>query len=202
MCDERWGVGDKADAKAFDRTKVRNEEVELIFGEHPHSRQDNNIYARFPDGTIEGFNGHRLLHEIHFKDYNYLKTSGMSGNEVRRGGTCQITINGSVVAEFFYRDIDYALLEARQRLAKIVDHPMRLWDQDEREGIIGRKVYWHDQPGIIKYLTKDGGVIIAPDYPDGSGFRPIAYMIEDNEDYEERDIKDNLFSHSINWFRK
>jgi len=45
--EEQWGVGAKASAKAFMQTKVGKETVELIHGEHPHSRSDNNIYARW-----------------------------------------------------------------------------------------------------------------------------------------------------------
>ena len=47
---EQWGVGKEKDAKAFDTVKMGGEELELIFGEHPHSRQDNTIYARGKSG--------------------------------------------------------------------------------------------------------------------------------------------------------
>ncbi len=45
--ENNWGVGDCADAKAFDTAIVNGRSVDLIHGEHPHSRSDNTTYARF-----------------------------------------------------------------------------------------------------------------------------------------------------------
>ncbi len=58
--EEQWGFGNAKENKAFDTVKIGEETVDLFFGEHPHSRQDNTIYARTKGGSIYEFDGHRL----------------------------------------------------------------------------------------------------------------------------------------------
>lgn len=103
---EQWGVGNKADSKAFDTALMgkQDEVVELIHGEHPHIRGPNNTYARWADGDIDGFDGHRRLVDVQLHSTNYLKTSHYSGNQIRKAGTCTISIDRVQVYEFFYRD--------------------------------------------------------------------------------------------------
>src|SRR6266550_5734358 len=91
---DKWGVGNKKDEKAFAKTFVGSREVELFFGEFPHSRSDNNIYARWPDGRIDEFDGHRVLVSVELSMKNYLKESELSGDEIRKGGSCLIKFNG------------------------------------------------------------------------------------------------------------
>lgn len=202
MCEEKWGVGKEANSKAFNTTAVGGEQVHLIHGEHPHSRQDNNTYARFQDGSIEGFSGHWILTEVSFEDFNYLKTSSLTGNEVRKGGTCKIRLNQIPVYEFFYREISEALLKARDIVNELKEHPLILWNPESKSAAVGRKVYWDNQPAKIVRLIQNGSVILEPDYPDGSDFRPITYMIDSNEEFEDRNIKDSVLSSKIYWFRQ
>lgn len=203
---DMWGVGNRRDEKAFDTTMVGNQKVDLIFGEHPHSRSDNNMYARWPDGTVEGFDGHRLIHEIKFRDFNYLKESWLSGNEVRKSGQCEIWINGFIVDCFSYREIEWALLEAHRKLPLIHGHPVRLWDEKERLNIIGRKVYYRNVPAIITDLFEDQGCVGMK--PDGCEFPPAPYELEDIKegtcgDSEYKDfVKDSIHSPHIWWWRE
>jgi hypothetical protein len=204
---DNWGVGNCADSKAFGTTMVGDQEVELIHGEHPHSRSDSSIYARFPGGRIEGFDGHRLLHEIEFKDHNYLKQSGLSGDEVRKGGTCTIKINGLVCASFFYRDVSHALLRAHHVLDTVHDHPIHIWDPEEREKLVGRKIYYRERPAVVERLIGDQGcVIIRPEYETTFPLSP--YEIEDSKNgefYKDDDggrVKVELHSPHIWWWRK
>lgn len=203
-----WGVGSRADDPPFDTTVVGKHEVDLIFGEHPHSRCDNNMYARWKNGDVEGFSGHRLLHEIKFKDHNYLKESELSGNEVRKGGNCEIYINGFLVDTFFYREIDHALSRAYERLGKIHENPIRLWNPKERASLTGRKVYWKDHPAIItSFIEEQVCVCLEPDPPDCL-FPLPAYHQEDIKegqviDVEPRhEIKDSVYSPHIWWWRQ
>ena len=206
---DQWGVGNAKDADAFDRTYVGEnpefaEPVELIFGEHPHSRSDDNIYARWESGEIEGFSGHRLIHEVRLREYNYLKTSGLSGNEVRRGGQGVIYINGHVCGEFFFRDIMEALLNARDTIQKIHDHPIQLWDKRERDSLVGRKVWWKDEPAIITmFIAEQACVVMEPDGMES--FRIPPRELEDDGGMEPEDstsIKDTIFSPHIWWWRE
>lgn len=201
MTTENWGVGNKADSKAFATTKVGEETVELIHGEHPHSRRDNTTYARFPSGNIEGFSGHRLLHEITFEDYNYLKDSWLSGSEVRPAGMCKIKINGFLCEEFFYRDVKEALVRARQRLSDIHDHSIRIWDEEERKKLVGRKIYYREVPAVItNFIDSQACVIIKTE--SGEPFPPTPYKIEEGEDDSEDSVKETIYSPYIWWWRK
>lgn len=200
-----WGVGKKTNEKAFATTYVGKEKVDLIFGEHPHSRQDDNVYARWESGRIEGFRGHSLLHEITFKDYNYLKESHYSGDQVRKGGECSIRINGTVVETFFYRDVEDALLRAIRRLSEIHEFPVRLWDEKERASLVGRKIYYRDQPAVItRFFEDQASIMICPD-PKTTPFAPAPYEIEDQKKGDtvefESEIKDTIYSKHIWWWR-
>lgn len=201
-----YGKGSEHSPKPFARTMVGSSIVDLVHGEHPHSRSDNSIYARWQDGRIEGFNGHRLLTTILFQDNNYLKTSGLSGNQVRKGGLCTITINGFSCAKFGYRDIDWALFEAYSTLQKIKDFTIQLWDEDERKKLVGRKVYYDSHPAVIRYLFEEDMDVILDADPPPFPFR--AYQQEDLKNGEDADsddrntVKDTIFSSHIWWWRK
>lgn len=216
MSSDQWGVGNAGDSRSFATTVVGGIEsrdggvdVELIHGEHPHSRSDSSIYARFPCGRVYAFDGHRLLHEIRFRDYNYVKESHLSGDEVRKGGVCEIVINGLTCSSFFYRDIEWALLSARERLAKLHDHPIQIWDEDVRKSLIGRKVYYREFPAVVTMLIEDQGcVILEPDHPDRTHFPPCPWELEDAKDGDLVDMSENdrakveLDSPHIWWWRK
>jgi hypothetical protein len=203
--DDEWGVGDRADSNAFRTVLVGDKEVELIHGEHPHSRMDNTIYARYPDGRIEDFDGHYALTSIEITESNYLKTSGLSGNEVRKACDVIIKCNGEPIYKFFTRTAEYALRKAQQVLTELAEHPAWLFDNPD---LVGRKVYWYDQPGTITMYDKEmGEVYIEPEA--GKRFRPPAWMIDGEDDFQvelaEGDvadgIKDDILSPHIWWFR-
>jgi len=206
MSDEKWGVGDQANAKAFDKTWVGEDPehaypVEIIHGQHPHSRSDNSFYARREDGTIDEFDGHRLLHDVQFREYNYLKTSSLSGNEIRKGGSCVIRINGLICGEFFFRDVMEAVLSARTLIQKIHDHPIQIWDTAERAKLVGRKIFYENYPAYIeRFIGDQACVIIRPQ----NGLLPIsAFELEDDfPSGEGREyVKDCIHSPRIWWFR-
>lgn len=200
-----WGVGKDKDKKAYASTYVGKQKVDLIFGEHPHSRRDNNTYARFSDGKIEGFDGHTLLHEITFKDYNYLKESELSGDQVRKGGTCTISINGTVVETFFYREIENALHRAAHRLTEIHEFPVRLWDEKDKASLIGRKIYFRNQPAIITDYFEDQACVMIKHDPEDTPFVPAPYDLEGVKNGEQveyfNQVKDSIYSKNIWWWR-
>ena len=211
MADRKFGVGNALNEKAFGTATLGRGEhartVELIFGEHPHSYSENNIYARYPGGRIEEFDGHRIQVKIELETYNYLKESELSGDEIRKGGEGKIFINGEPTDSWFFRDITYALDEAKRRLATIMDHPLQLWDKRERDKIVGRKVYYNNTPALVKYFFADQGcVVLEPE--EGHQFPVPAYAIEDaresggTAEREEDTVKIEITSPSIWWWRK
>ena len=170
------------------------QEYELLFDEK------SRIVARFKDGKIQDFDGHRIQVDIGIKTYNYLKQSELSGDEIRRGGTGTIRLNNFQVMEFFFRDPLEALISARRILQKLFDHPIQIWRPEEREKIKGRLVFYHDYPCRIKYAIWDQGCVIL-ETEDGKPFPKHAWQNED--EYEkESTAKVEIFDRSIWWYRK
>src|SRR5690349_3436109 len=105
--EDQWGYGNPKDTKPFGRQRMDDgSPFDIVWGEHPHGRQDNRMYARFPDGRIEDFDGHRVRTHVELRTFNYLKCSGLSGNEVRKGGQFRIYLNDRLVWAKFWREAD------------------------------------------------------------------------------------------------
>jgi hypothetical protein len=198
VSDSDWGVGDKADAKAFATAYMRGgQKIELITGEHPHSRQDNSHYARFPGGRIEDFSGHYTSIRVEVETYNYMKESEVSGDEVRKGGGYKIMFNGRTVADGFGREIEHMLHTVERRITELLEHPLRPGRDGWEEEAIGRKVYWNHVPAIIQRVTSDGDLILVPE---GDVDFWMPYWDEGYEEYR-RSMKTELTSPSVWWYR-
>jgi len=203
MTESKWGVGANADAKAFDTIDVHGRPYELIFGEHPHSRQDNNIYARGPDGEIEGFDGHRLCWRVEVAEHNYLKESELSGDEIRKGGAYRLFVDDKCIFEGFCRSVDSGMRMAQQKMHELSEAAGGDWLREkDRAKLVGRKVYYHGAPAVITSLIVDQGcVIIAPE----DGHKLVAPPYEDDPDewaLEHQDgVKDEVTSPHIWWWR-
>jgi len=143
-----WGFG-KGDDKPFDVSVMDGgTPFTLHWGEHPHSRSDNNMYAKFEDGHIEEFDGHRLLTRVELRTFNYLKTSGLSGNEVRKGGHFRIYLNDRLVWAEFMRDAVYGLRKAASRLEQLYECSVSLWKPNEPAQ--GRKIFYREVPAVVE----------------------------------------------------
>ncbi len=205
MGEDKWGPGNDAKtAKAFATCSMHrpgSKDFELVHGEHPHSRCDNNTYARFPDGRMEPFDGHRVLIEVAVSTYNYLKTSELSGDEIRKGGQLSIKFDGYLMHQAFVRDPRRALLEACPLIDRYLEHPVRAWIEEERQRNTGRRVYWRSEPAIVQRFTGDGCVVLAPD-----GYLRFAappWRRDGGEELEQEEcIRDDMLSPHIWWFRE
>ena len=200
---ENWGPGDKNKWRFFGEVLIGKSLYKLFFGEHPHSRIDDRIYA-IADGSNEayGFNGHRFNYEVTVKTYNYLKQSELSGSEIRKGGEGIIKADGEQIYEFFTRDIEGGLQHASNIISKLSDSPSNWVIKEERDKLVGKKIYYREYPAIIESLIVDQGcLIIVPAY--GSFPTPV-YALE-NEDSINPDNKDRVkvevISPHIWWFR-
>lgn len=206
--DEKWGVGDKADARAFDTTTVDGRIVELFFGENPHSRQDNNIYARDPQsGAVHGFDGHRRLIDVRIESGNYLKSSYMSGDEIRKAVTGRIFCDGTQVYEFSHRHPDEALLTAHRLLRVLQEHESDWLIADARMKMIGRTIYYHEMPATIRATIEEQGCVmieLAAEAVQSVRVRgkEIAELWEDWQDSDgSYTVKDDVLSPHIWWWR-
>lgn len=197
---DQWGVGDQADAKAFDTVP----EGELIFGEHPHSRRDDNIYLRRPSGEIIPFDGHRRLIDVDIKSSNYLKESEYSGDEIRKSVTGSIIVDGVKLVEIFGREVQQVMKWVDRAIDEYSEHPSRWFDKKAREALVGRKIFYHDQPATIKRIIEDQGAIIIECPPN---FKPPIRDEEDEDGWDDwkvdghYEVKDDVLSPHIWWWR-
>lgn len=200
---DQWGIGSKAEETSFATAKVGKEPVGLVMGEHPHSRSDNKIYARFPSGRTEGFNGFRLVTRVEVEESNYLKESELSGSEVRKGGSCRIYFNDQIVYEFFHRDAQRACIKAYELIDQLKEHAVMQQMIDENvpasERLRGRKVYYRDTPAVCGLYMPDQGCVM---FEAESGHKFPVPAWADDPYYEETDsVKDSILSPHVWWWR-
>jgi len=179
---------------ADDQPPIREAAYRLFQDPEPHSRSDNNMFAVFENGTIHAFNGHRVHVAVNLRTVNYLKTSSFSGDEIRASCRAQIWLNQRPAYQVGGRDPVRCLRSAAEALERLFEHPVRLWDDRDREELIGRRIYYRDQPATVRAFDFGQLVIEA----DGEPFRPIPYL----EGEETRSsVSEDFLSLSIFWFR-
>lgn len=204
MSDEtKWGIGSAKDAKAFDTIELHGSTYDLIFGEYPNSRQDNNIYARSPSGNIEGFDGHRLCWRVEVEEHNYLKESELSGDEIRKGGSFKLYVNGECIYEGFCRSVEYGMDAAKRMMATLGEVAGGDWLRaKDRDRLVGRQIYYHGVPAVVTSLIVDQGCIIIQ-AAEGHKLKPPVWE-GDPEDWEldhQDGVKDEVTSPHIWWWR-
>lgn len=200
MSDE-WGPGDPVNWSDHGSVMIGNRRLPLIYGEHPHSRSDNNHYVNMGRREPVGFSGHRILVSVSLESSNYLKSSGFSGDEVRKGGSGKILADGEVVYEFFFRDIHHALRKADQVITELMEHSSFWMFRDEREKLVGRAIYYREVPAVITSLIVDQGCVMI-ETADGKPFPRPVWRDGDDYDDESNRVKVEVTDGNIWWFRK
>lgn len=208
MNEEQWGPGKPETWKFIGKTYLGSRDLDtnnnprsgdLILGSNRHSVSENNMYMKISnDREPIPFNGSKILLDLKFTTHNYLKESYLSGDEIRKGGNCEIFANFVKIYEFFYRDVKQALISAQHIITKLEDLPIDYIDEEARTAMVGRKIFYHNQPAIIKRVLVDQGCIIVQ-REDGIPFS-FPYMEEDNDE-DEITVKDDILSPHIWWFR-
>lgn len=199
MSDDEWGPGDKSKWSNHGSVMVGTRRYPLIYGEHPHSRSDNRHYVDMGHGEPTGFDGHRILIGVTLEPSNYMKSSGLSGDQVRKGGSGKITADGEVVFEFFFRDIQYALQRAGQLIMTLSEHSSNWLLKSERETLVGRAVYYREIPAVIQSVILDQGCIMVRT-ADGKPFPAPIYDQDDDE--RENEVKVEVLDPNIWWYRE
>ena len=199
-CADQWGVGNRRDEMAFDTTWLGDEPIELLWGEHPHARQDNNVYARTKSGAIYDFSGHRCLIDIEIRSRNYLKTSGLSGDEIRKSVRGVILSDGEAVYEVGGRDVEYVLLQVHHILGVLKEHSSDFLNKAARESMVGRQVYYDRTPAVIERVIADQGCVILKT-DNGSPFPGPIWADDDDDPEFEASIKTDVLDPKIWWFR-
>lgn len=201
---DQWGPGSKEHWRYKDETVLVDGRIARLFsGEHPHSRSDNNLYAELERDHVVGFSGHRVCTRVDVVESNYLKQSGLSGDDVR--GRCEglLYMNDRLVYGRQFGDVKFALLWFAANMHEFFEHPVQLWlgQEEEFPDLVGRKVYWKGVPAIVAHYFQDqGGVVVDA----AKGFEFVIPSHETLAETEEREtsIKDDLLSDSFGWFRE
>lgn len=170
---------------------------------------ENDLYAyplkeEMSSGNIIQFSGHAVQWGIHFEQNNYIKTK-WGETEMRYAGKCWITRNGKKFHEVDGRDYEYALAQAQVDLMWFKEMcPFSVHSRHWRDEIIGRKVWYRGEKGVITRLIEDQGcVIIKPEGMDKFSL-PSQYDNDDDREIfgDRATIKSTYMDQNIDWYRK
>jgi hypothetical protein len=147
---------------------------------------------------------HRPCWGFSVAESNYVK-SKWGETDVNGSVGGYITCNGRKVYELRARDLYYAIAKAQTLIVELGEHPFNF---SEPEKMIGRKIWWKDQPAKVgDHLMMDQGAIMIIYDGDVGGFNTKLNRYREDDDWLWRDthgakeIKDDILSPSINWFR-
>lgn len=201
MSDE-WGFGNGAGGegwKPFETANVDGQDVELAFGEHPHARRDNTIYAKTPGGHIVGFSGHRAALKIEVEEQNYLKSSELSGDEVRGVAVGTVHAGGLLVLRETGRDAQSVMLRLLTKIPMAMEHSVALWNARERQRVKGRKVYWRGEPAVVERFDEYMLEVTIRAETESGAFRRMPW---DDSDDSRTTVRDDVYSKDIWWWRE
>ena len=115
-----------------------------------------------------------------------------------------ITRNGDHFYDFTCRDMSYGIAKAQTLITMIKEHPINFSSFEFEKQLIGRKIFYRDQPAIIRsYIHGQCCVMIEPDKTLIDKFSKPCWAYEDGDwDPYEQELKaDCLEDHNIWWFR-
>lgn len=136
---------------------------------------------------------------IRYEPRNYTKTK-WDETEARSGSGVAITRNGEIFCHIA-GGLSYGIDKARTLITEFNEHPLELNSIDFDKKAIGRKVWWRSEPAIItRYVDRQACVILEPDGIDQFKVPP-EFASEDPDYYEDGDIKAEIWSKHIWWFR-
>lgn len=200
---EQWGAGDRAKWSDHGSVMIGKKRYPLIYGEHPHSRQDNQHYVLTGGEEPVGFDGHRILIDVQLSSSNYMKESELSGDQVRKGGSGKILADGELVYEFFFRDVRGALIRAHHLIGELGDVAGGDWlIKERRENLLGRKLYYREHPAVVERLIVDQGCLILRT-EDGKPFPPPVWRERNGwDDDDDNTVKVEVTDPNIWWWRE
>jgi len=168
--DDQWGAGPKKDWRPFDEVAVVDGDVKfnLVHGAHPHGRQDNNLYAvragAKPSEAI-AFSGHRFRTYLEIEEKNYVKSSSLTGTEIRQYAELRIHMDTEQgVRRLVYvkgaREVAFLMhwwLANHYRFSE--DSPVQIFRASDVAKLPGMPLWFRGQPAVGKswdprrYLT-------------------------------------------------
>jgi len=122
---------------------------------------------------------------------------------IRSSGSVSITCNKQMVYSFPASNIDFAFAKAQYYIKLMEEHPFNFYNPESE---IGRKIWYFDQPGIISSLRLEDGEIFIKYDGDKKGFnmkKPYDSSEDPENEWDGKDeIRDDIFSNKIWWFRE
>lgn len=159
----------------------------------------------FSSGNIFAFEGNPCNWGFRVDRRNTCK-SKWSATRVSDYIDVVILRNNKQFYTFTVNDIDFAFNKLRSIMYEIENHPVSFFERNYEQQMVGRKIYWREQPAIIARYGYSGNLEIRPDGI--SGFKMQSYtdhvdrlMTEDGGDGEPF-VMEDLFAPSIYWFRE
>lgn len=150
-----------------------------------------------------------------FKTYNVLDHYSKYDSDewsVKARTSCQMYCNGVHVWEFSWsgKDTDAMIAKARVLSTELTQH--HGFDANDPNKIIGKKVWYHDQEGIIsRHMFPEDRIVVQSAKPDGTGFNlKERSKNKDKEDtsgwpdcewHGSKEVHTGLFDSNIDWFR-
>lgn len=168
-------------------------------------RWGDNCYWICPMGekpTYENliqFSGEACCWSFTVTSKNYIK-SKWGDTEMRHNYSISILRNNQEFYTFGANNMDWGISKARQLLFEVSEHAISFNERGFENDIVGRKIYWREQPAVIRSYSMCGNLCIEP--AGDSTFSAPSYADDEfgwNEG--ETDIAEDLFTPSINWFR-
>ena len=151
--------------------------------------------------NLTPYNGHHggVRWGIHVEDDHHYRNK-WNDQSWEQSYTCYITRNGEIFYEIYGRGFSYLLAKAQVALTQIQEHSIPFHFRNWRSDVIGRTIFYRDEPGIITYYHM-GGVIIEPD---GINFFKRAAWDDDAEWSEESKdgIRVDILDEHIYWHRE
>lgn len=146
------------------------------------------------------FRGHRTLTDVEIIQTNVPYVNDWKGiDEIRGETTCKIKFNRRCVYEM-HDNLSYIL----RKLPGIVDdlknlHPLIAYVQGETDALVGRKIYYRDQPATITNFIGDQGCVII-ERVDGV-WTHWPYFDSFDEWERKESVKTDILSPHIWWWR-
>ena len=169
----------------------------IFFGNHPHGRRDNSVYAAHENGEAAPCSGHRCRRRVEVREFNYFHKG-----EIRGRAAGFLYLEDVLVYGKQFGDAQNALLWFATNTHQLLEHPVNfLWSKEGRfPDLIGRKVYWRFQPGVVtEYFADQGAAIIRAATENGSF---AAQVVPTDEPHEEATVKEDILSNDVWWFRR
>lgn len=143
-----------------------------------------------------------------FEEYNTVEHRTKWGDDswsVNQRVFCRMYCNGREVYNFGAREMDYAITRARYLVVEFNENTgIQMSDPDS---MIGKKVWFHDQPGIItRHFLPDDRIVIKSEREDGKGF-DLTRKRDKESDWPESEwngkmeVHTGIFDKDIYWYR-